>query len=130
MQNCIKLRNIHKILSSGLIWLIFCMWQYFMSSRGVMAFSEVYRLCMHACMHMHAHMQISNEASGQSFYMVILYLCAKNWISTMFLHKRGYFLLYALGLRQMLSERRIETEYLFKICSSFHKILLFSPSNK
>ena len=39
--------------------------------------------CMHACMHMHACMQISNEASGQSFYMVILYLCAKNWVFSM-----------------------------------------------
>ena len=59
MQFCMHirclLRNIHKIPSSGPIWLIFCMWQYFMSSRGVMAFSEVYRLCMHACMHMHAY---------------------------------------------------------------------------
>ena len=107
MQFCMHirclLRNIHKIPSSGPIWLIFCMWQYFMSSRGVMAFSEVYRLCMHACMHMHAHMQISNEASGQSFYMVILYLCAKNWISMMFLHKWGYFLQYALGLKLLLT---------------------------
>ena len=46
--------HIHKIISSYPIGLIFCMWQYFVSSREVMAFSEAQRVCMHACMHMHA----------------------------------------------------------------------------
>ena len=75
------LKNIHKITPTCPIWLIFCMWQYLMSSLGVLMFLEAYTVCMHACMHVHARMQISHGASTRCFNYVILELHAKNQVS-------------------------------------------------